>query len=315
MSLSKPSLDEVTRYAEACWMTPPLLVKYTAEDVIAFLDWDMSKLPNYDELQVILAETQRFPRYHKYNKGIKMHYQDYVWVHQERMHALVSLFQKELQEMWIDTRVLLFLCRYHDSPEWVSLFGDIPTPVKEKFDNDIESTHIIYEQAIIKALSERILLGHIEWFSEEEIQSYLSLCVEKKEKIWQLLSYFDKLDAMMISFHEVMSWNKNFFSKKLKWYNKFLRSVHTWDKLPLIQDLISQISPWSHLNSLFSPEIWKQMSQAKKQRNWAHFHEGDLHESYWVPAYLLWKIATMRINTTLVGQEEMSWNQILIKQR
>ena len=309
-------LSEVQDYCKACWLVPPLLVEQVAENVLSFIEWNNSELPNHQELLDILARTKRFPPYHKYNEGIKMNYQDYVWVHQERMYQMVLLFKNELEALGIDVRILLFLCRYHDSPEWISEFWDIPTPVKEKFDASIDNTHILYERAIIKALSENILSGEIEGFSSEEIHEYLSLCVEKKEIIGQFLSYIDKFDAMMVCFHEVISWNKNFFVKKLKYYKTFFIAVRAGKRLPLLKDIIAQVPVWSHLNLLFTPHISSQLDTAKKEKNSKNPHNlEDLYESFWVPAYLLWKIATRNISQTQVWDEKMTGEQVVLKMR
>jgi len=86
-----------------------------------------------------------------------MVYQDYVGVHQERMYQLAFLLSSDFEKLHIDTQALLFLCRWHDAPEGISLLGDIPTPSKESFDDISKKIHVLYELSNIKLLAEKIL--------------------------------------------------------------------------------------------------------------------------------------------------------------
>ena len=148
-----------------------------------------------------------------------------------------------------------------------------------------------------------------EWFTAEKIHDYLKV-------IGQLLSYIDKFDAMMVCFHEVMSGNKNFFVKKLKYYKTFFRNVHSGKKLNLLQDIIKQTPEGSHLNLLFSPLTSAQMDAAKKEwKSKAPYGSEDLHKSYWVPAYWLWKISTKNITQAHVWNKSMDGTQILLEMR
>lgn len=245
-----------------------------------------------------------------------MNYQDFVWVHQERMYAIVEMFTTELENLWIDIPTLLFLCRYHDSPEAISVFWDLPTPIKEAFDEEVQSIHVLYERSIIKILSEQILIGNDLWIPREQIWPALELTVGKKELLGQILSYIDKFDAMMVCFHEVMSGNRNFFTGKLKWYRKFFWEVHTGAKLPLLKEFIANLPEWSLLNTLFSPNTATQIKKAMQDKKVTKpYNENDIYKSFGVPAYMLWKIATQRIEKVMVWDEEMSGKESLIKIR
>lgn len=310
------SHTHIESYVRKCGIVPEILIPQTVEDIKATIEGKITDFPPMDELLKRLAQIKRFPNYQIYNHGIRMNYQDYVGVHQERMYQLVLLFQKELEALGVNVWLLLFLCRYHDSPEGVSIMWDIPTPIKEGFSEEEESIHALYERAIIKVLSHQILSPEEVDMSPEEIQACLDMCIDKSELIAQILSFLDKFDAMMVCFHEVMSWNKNFFVKKLNWYARFFKQVQKWERLPLVQDFCTQIPEWSLLNSIFNVDIGSLIDSSRQTYPPNKWHsQEDIHKSLQVPAYLLWKIATRNIPETLVWWEIFTGEEVLTKRR
>ncbi len=307
MSLSSHQIptSHIEDYCRACWIEESQVPEYSK--IVAWvIEWKQVPVLSFEELQNRLASMERFPNNWKFNVQLQMNYQDYVGLHQERMYQFVFLFKDELEEIWIDIEVLLFLCRFHDAPEWVSIFWDILTIVKDTFTTEVQNIHILYERAIVKILSEHILTWD-HWIHTENIHPALEWTIEKKELITQLLSYFDKFDALMISLHEVLSWNSEHFMEKLQWYLDFMKEVFNGNYLPLVNEFIDTIPAWSPLQVIFSQEYMLQIQESIQTNQSGNlFSESDVENDFWVPVYWHWKKTVTHIKSIQVGERYIS---------
>lgn len=313
MSLGLPSFDELKKYCEKSGAIPPLFLSIEARNIMDVLSGKSSVVKHW-ELMDRLAKEKRFPGYQEMNTWIKMVFQDYVGVHQQRMHSLVFLLHKEYIENGIwDINEFLFWCLYHDSPEGLSVVGDIPTPIKESFSKEIRTIHDIYEQQLITLATQDTLEPKITWFPKDKMLQLSEEFDNKKTLRAQMLSYQDKLDACMVCLHEVRAWNTSFFLEKLKWYKDFFQEVLQWIRLPLIQGFIKTIPVSTpQLNELFNTKNIIQSlcdiicAQETNTRN------TSIDNMF---TYNLWKKATKRLENVQVWNQIMDGEQILTQER
>ena len=209
----------------------------------------------------------------------------------------------------LEFKKLLFGALYHDCPEWISAVGDIPTPIKQSFSDEILEIHKEYERKLI-AIVWGILDPKITWFSKTESTELLYEYDEKNRLRWQKNSYIDKLEACMDSINEIRHGNTNFFlNKKVPWYaTQFFALVWTWEKLPLIS---KAYNAWK-LPKIFDwQNLWAKLQEIlsckdKIQRNRLI---DDLE------AYKIWKQATKNIWSIETWDLILTGEQLLTTER
>lgn len=313
MVKQNPSFEELIEYSEASWAIPAQFCLLWAQKIEAALQWNLPKI-QHSELIDRLAREKRFPGYHEYNKGIIMVYQDYVWVHQHRMHALSNSLKDEYVKLDIlNFYEFLFANLYHDSPEWISVVGDIPTPIKESFSWHVLQVHQVYEQKLISITSLNLLDPEITGFSKDKMLQIMKESDEKKTLNSQMNSYQDKFDASMICLHEVHAWNTSFFLEKLEWYRKFFLEVVNKNKLSLIQDFsISIPNDCKKLKEIYNAQkIAHQLSQVITAKD--VISRNKLIDA--MEVYNIWKETTKTLKNIQVWNEIMNWVQILTQKR
>jgi len=303
--------QDITKYCLSCWSTNEELSQ-NKQRILDTIEWRYSDAISIETLKQSSHRLRRFWENWDHNIWLRMNYQDYVWVHQERMYQTILLFELELTQLWINVELLLFLARNHDNTEVLSIFWDVPTPIKKQFEAAVENIHILYERGLVQDLCKNILWSEI---SIEETRA-LESCIEKCDVISQLLSYFDKLDALMVSLHEVLSWNSEHFLSKVEWYLNFIESVLNGSELPLLKGIIENISEDSPLQDVFSRKLISQITWCLEEI-WVRilFQEEDIWKDYWVPLYLKWKQATLNINQSQLWELGYSGYDILISPR
>lgn len=314
MKNTTPSCHQITEYVTGCWSIPPLFIASQVREIQRILDGWSIKV-SHKELHNAIAREQRFPGHQEINTGIKMVYQDYVWVHQHRMFSLADMLQNELEGLGIwDINEFLFLCLYHDAPEWISAVGDLPTPVKESFSPIMRSIHNYYEEQLINIVTNHILDTQITWFSNSQMFNLSHESDEKQTLRAQMLSYQDKFDACMICIHEIQAGNINFFLDKLKWYAGFFNDVSIWKRLPLIRNLIPSLDSSWLLQEIYNPsKIVLETSDIVMWENKDQKSRNKIIDT--MGSYQLWKEATRRIDSVQVWNTIMTWEEVLTKPR
>lgn len=305
--------EDISLYLEVCWSIPPLFLEQEAEKVSQILSWNSIKM-EHDELIELLSRERRFPWYHEINKGISMIFQDYVELHQRRIHSGIFHHQDEYVASWIwEIDILIFWSLYHDTPEGISVVWDIPSPIKEWFWSKIREIHNSYESRLIQIVCLDILDPKITWHSEAEMLK-MSQEIDRKNTLkWQLLSYEDKLDACMVCLHEVRSWNYTFFLNKLKWYKNFIDGIIIKKRLPLLHEFIPNISQKSRrLQELYNLQ---QLSDQLQQVIFCDDIKTRDSLIDTISCYQIWKEMTQNIDSVKVGNVIMSGYQVLHQQR
>lgn len=135
-----------------------------------------------------------------------MKHPDMLVLHQSR----VSIFA---QKLWVSLRLqslnfgyIAILGAHHDSPEFVSPFWDVITPVKHALTwSNLETFNLIED--IIERMTEDVL-GLQEWFYKE----YRGMVLAEHD----LIKLADMLDAYFTAIMEVQLWN-NELVEKLNW--------------------------------------------------------------------------------------------------
>jgi hypothetical protein len=309
-STNKISHEDIIKYCLSCGSTQKEVLQ-NMQHILETINWK-SKEVNIEALIQSSHRLRRFWENWAHNIWLKMNYQDYVWIHQERMYQTILLFESELIQLWINVEILLFLARNHDNTEVLSIFWDVPTPIKKQFEAAVENIHILYERGLVQDLCTNILWAEI---SIEETRAMES-CIEKSDTISQLLSYFDKLDALMVSLHEVLSWNSEHFLSKAEWYLDFIERVLNGTELPLLKGIIENIRVDSPLQDVFSRNLITQITWCLEYI-WVKrlFQEEDIWNDHWVPLYLKWKEATLNIKQSQLWELGYSGIDILISPR
>ena len=310
-------LSVIEKYCLTCG-TPPLLVGEEAEKIHRLLHNIPGSVISEKSLEKNLARLPRFRSNWEFNTWIRMNYQDFVWIHHERMLQLVRSLEDEFKQLWIDTNILQFLCKYHDSSEGISVVWDIPTPIKEGLSWEIKNIHIAYEQSIIKTLAEDILISETYWLNPYERHEHLHACIEKEELVHQILSYLDKFDGFMVVLHEVLSWNPRYFIKIMKRYIEIFWDIAKGERLPLLQEFIKTLDPETSIWKIFSPEmpqqVWKAKVDHQPPKNTFHTSK-SIEESFWVEGYRIWKDATKNIQEVQIWGTTMNGEQLLIERQ
>lgn len=312
------NIDEnhIKWYLEQCHICTHLRELFS-EEIKKVVSWDYIVTLTEQKLRDNLSRLPRFTEVFRW-EWINMNYRDYVGIHQERMYQFVLFFKDEFEKLWIDTRILLFLIRHHDDPEWVSLLWDIATITKMSFSPESQKIHFLYEDAIITILCESIITIHTEWLSVEEMRQALRSGMKKDTIYWQILCYFDKLDWLLISFHELMSWNRWQFDRIFWNYWDLLRWLHHDKKFTALQDFIWNIPFDSPLYDVFSPNAIQQLKNVNHQTPdevRGLFTKENIGFNFWSANYGTLKVATQTIPKFQLGNERLSWTDILIKTR
>lgn len=231
------------------------------------------------------------------------------------MWNLSSLHRSEYEKLWIwNIDEFLFWCLYHDSPEWISVVWDLPTPVKESFNDKMRSIHCDYEIQLIRIVTQNILDPQITWFSQEKMFKLLKEFDTKNTLRWNMLSYEDKFDACMVCLHEVRNGNIDFFLEKLKWYAQFFHEVALWKRLPLLQHLTANLQDDWVLKDIYNAsEIHSELARviACDIANWDK-RNSSIDSMI---SYATWKNAVLQIPSVQVWNIMMTGEEILTKKR
>ena len=161
---------------------------------------------------------------------------DTVWEHQNRVKNMIHMCQYVIGTWWIDfdLKKASFMARHHDMTEWLSPFGDIPTPLKRRLSPESASLLKKVEFACLEILSS---MDSGEYgMNPNEIRESLIEMENKVTPEAQMVKYFDLLDAYMMSIHEYCLWTTDFLDRA-EWYRAVFQEIHRGEYLPYLKQL------------------------------------------------------------------------------
>jgi len=239
-----------------------------------------------------------------------MVYRDFVGIHQQRVQVLLGAWAWwYIQYVFPHIRGLYMneFAGIHDILEWISPFGDIPTPTKLTL--SIESQQLVdtIEWKLGRIYFHQRPPMNFEEYSEEFLKDMLS----KKSIESKVTSYFDKLDWFMVSFHELVAGNIDFIEPFTN-YIKIFQDIQKGSKLPELQVLFSSQKQFLEYLDSSSHQWWEDVVERMKQSQ--HFFDletllnqsqrleeiigkyttsismkENFEDDLWFPAYKVWK--------------------------
>ncbi len=223
---------------------PPKLQENYKTEVSDIL---FGKLPEKQTFYVIqgIFSVDKLNRF----KGEKLMNDNTVWTHMDRIAKLINEQSLTIQQFFptFDTEKCIKIGKLHDLPEWMTPFGDIPTPDKERLSQSSEDL-LKYIDILCWKVMQKVYK-----FKENYLEEY-----EERETIEsQIVKYNDFIDAFMTAILEYKSGNTKKFWGIISRYQERLTDIKMGKNLPLLQPLLTKPShPFFDIQKMidFSPE-------------------------------------------------------------
>jgi 5'-deoxynucleotidase YfbR-like HD superfamily hydrolase len=224
------SVEDILALFEATGISNPTEIQ--TNNVVALLNKTIPDVSVFLRAGIETAESiQRWRGLHHTMKTI-----DTVWEHQDRVTNMIPLCYDGIITTLdtFDFKKAGFMAKHHDMTEWLSPFGDIPTPLKLKLSPKLGTLLKKVESACLEILATMDNEEYkIDYHSVREILFEME---NKQTPESQVVKYFDLLDAYMMSIHEYILWTTEFL-ERVEWYQKVFQKIYRGDYLPFLQEI------------------------------------------------------------------------------
>lgn len=217
------------------------------QNVVALLERTIEDKKNF--LKAGMKKAESIKRWRGFENKMKII--DTVWEHQNRVRNMIPISQDIIvSAFWgFDFKKACFMASHHDMTEWLSPFGDIPTPLKLKLSPKLASLLKEVEMACLEILA--TMDGSDYDMNHSNIRDALLEMENKETPEAQVVKYFDLLDAYMISIHEYSLWTMEFLDR-VEWYSSVFQKIHTGNYLPFLKELQN----WIYIQSNNHPTVY-----------------------------------------------------------